>query len=52
MILFQKDGGLLRMYPAKVPVSVVNIEPNFDRLLLFWSDHRNPHEVQPAFRER
>lgn len=47
----ETDGGLLRMYPVKVPVSV-NIEPNFDRLLLFWSDHRNPHEVQPAFRER
>ncbi|CAB1347598.1 unnamed protein product, partial [Coregonus sp. 'balchen'] len=23
---------------------VANIEPLFDRLLIFWSDRRNPHE--------
>lgn len=24
----------------------------FDRILFFWSDRRNPHEVQPAHRTR
>uniref|UniRef100_A0A8C6CC58 hypoxia-inducible factor-proline dioxygenase n=1 Tax=Monodon monoceros TaxID=40151 RepID=A0A8C6CC58_MONMO len=40
-------GGLLQMFPEGRPV-VANIEPLFDRLLIFWSDRRNPHEVKPA----
>ena len=24
----------------------------FDRLLIFWSDRRNPHEVKPAYVSR
>lgn len=31
---------------------MADIEPLFDRLLFFWSDRRNPHEVQPAYRTR
>ena len=31
---------------------VANIEPFFDRLLFFWSDRRNPHEVEESFKER
>lgn len=32
--------------------TVADIEPKFDRLIFFWSDKRNPHEVQPAHRTR
>lgn len=31
---------------------MADIEPLFDRILFFWSDRRNPHEVQPAYRTR
>ncbi|KAJ8280197.1 hypothetical protein GJAV_G00051700 [Gymnothorax javanicus] len=44
-------GGLLQIYPEGRNV-VANIEPIFDRLLIFWSDRRNPHEVKPAFATR
>ncbi|XP_062311473.1 prolyl hydroxylase EGLN2-like isoform X1 [Osmerus eperlanus] len=44
-------GGLLQIYPEGKSV-VANIEPLFDRLLIFWSDRRNPHEVKPAFSTR
>ncbi|KAA0702359.1 Egl nine -like protein 2 [Triplophysa tibetana] len=44
-------GGLLQLYPEGRNV-VANIEPSFDRLLIFWSDRRNPHEVKPAFATR
>ncbi|KAJ7304466.1 hypothetical protein JRQ81_012030 [Phrynocephalus forsythii] len=44
-------GGILQIYPEGRPV-VANIEPIFDRLLIFWSDRRNPHEVKPAFATR
>lgn len=45
------EGGLLRMYPTGMN-EVANIEPLFDRVLFFWSDRRNPHEVLPAYRDR
>ena len=47
----QVHGGLLQIFPEGLPV-VANIEPLFDRLLIFWSDRRNPHEVKPAYATR
>ncbi|KAJ7990399.1 hypothetical protein DPEC_G00299900 [Dallia pectoralis] len=44
-------GGVLQIYPEGKKV-MANIEPLFDRLLIFWSDRRNPHEVKPAFATR
>lgn len=49
------DGGELRIYPrgdahGEAPRAVV--EPLADRLLLFFADHRCPHEVMPARAER
>ncbi|KAK6487732.1 egl nine-like protein 3-like [Huso huso] len=44
-------GGLLQIFPESRTV-VANIEPIFDRLLIFWSDRRNPHEVKPAYAAR
>ncbi|XP_065655898.1 rho GTPase-activating protein gacZ isoform X4 [Hydra vulgaris] len=44
-----RDGGMLRLYTMN---ERVNIEPIFNRLLLFWSDKRTPHEVLPSFRKR
>lgn len=48
----KEHGGLLRIFPEGKANYVIDIEPKFDRLLLFWSDRRNPHEVQPAFATR
>ncbi|OCT66280.1 hypothetical protein XELAEV_18042538mg [Xenopus laevis] len=45
------QGGLLQIFPEGRSV-VAKIEPLFDRLLIFWSDRRNPHEVKPAFAMR
>lgn len=45
------DGGALRIYPLKSKVGV-NIDPIADRLLIFWSDSRTPHEVLPPFQRR
>ncbi|XP_034404690.1 egl nine homolog 2 [Cyclopterus lumpus] len=47
----KKQGGLLQIYPEGKNM-VANIEPLFDRLLIFWSDRRNPHEVKPAYATR
>lgn len=47
----QEHGGVLRIFPEGKSY-VADIEPLFDRLLLFWSDRRNPHEVQPSFATR
>ncbi|XP_068597128.1 egl nine homolog 1 [Brachionichthys hirsutus] len=47
----KEHGGLLRIFPD-CKAQFADIEPRFDRLLLFWSDRRNPHEVQPAFATR
>lgn len=42
---------MLRIFPEGKSY-VADIEPLFDRLLLFWSDRRNPHEVQPSYATR
>uniref|UniRef100_UPI00358E2C39 egl nine homolog 1 isoform X2 n=1 Tax=Myxine glutinosa TaxID=7769 RepID=UPI00358E2C39 len=44
-------GGLLRIFPEGKS-QYADVEPKFDRLLFFWSDRRNPHEVQPAYDAR
>lgn len=46
------SGGLLRIFPEGCNDRVADIEPTFDRILFFWSDRRNPHEVQPSHRTR
>ncbi|XP_018328073.1 egl nine homolog 1 [Agrilus planipennis] len=49
----KRNGGLLRIFPEGWREDkVADIEPLFDRLLFFWSDRRNPHEVQPAYATR
>ncbi|XP_015117711.1 egl nine homolog 1 [Diachasma alloeum] len=48
----KKNGGLLRIFPEGWRDQVADIQPLFDRLLFFWSDRRNPHEVQPAYKTR
>ncbi|KAK9703157.1 2OG-Fe(II) oxygenase superfamily [Popillia japonica] len=49
----KRSGGLLRIFPEGWRGDkVADIEPVFDRLLFFWSDRRNPHEVQPAYHTR
>ncbi|KAM9808763.1 egl nine homolog 1 isoform X2 [Syngnathus typhle] len=47
----KEHGGILRIFPEG-KTQFADIEPKFDRLLFFWSDRRNPHEVQPAFATR
>ncbi|XP_052269421.1 egl nine homolog 1-like isoform X2 [Dreissena polymorpha] len=47
----KEDGGLLRIFPANTD-DYVDVAPVANRLLFFWSDRRNPHEVQPAFKTR
>ncbi|XP_039490290.1 egl nine homolog 1 isoform X3 [Drosophila santomea] len=47
----RESGGILRIRPTP-GTTVADIEPKFDRLIFFWSDIRNPHEVQPAHRTR
>ena len=38
---------MLKLYPGGGE-EYVKILPKLDRLLLFWSDRRNPHEVEPS----
>lgn len=47
-----EDGGLLRIFPQGWVDRVADIEPIFDRITFFWSDRRNPHEVQRSLRTR
>ncbi|XP_031703511.1 prolyl hydroxylase EGLN3 [Anarrhichthys ocellatus] len=47
----EEHGGVLRIFPEGKSY-VADINPLFDRLLFFWSDRRNPHEVQPAYATR
>ncbi|XP_066936328.1 egl nine homolog 1-like [Clytia hemisphaerica] len=44
-------GGQLRLFPFASKESV-DIDPVYDRLAVFWSDRRTPHEVLPAFHQR
>lgn len=46
-----QDGGCFRLFPETSDVPL-DIEPRADRLLLLWSDRRNPHEVRPVYRDR
>ncbi|KAK3084096.1 hypothetical protein FSP39_008072 [Pinctada imbricata] len=46
-----KDGGLLRIFDENGD-DYHDVAPLFNRLLFFWSDSRNPHEVQPSHRSR
>lgn len=46
-----RSGGALRIFPEQGQ-SVAEVEPKFDRIIFFWSDRRNPHEVQPSHRTR
>ncbi|KAI0210515.1 Egl nine-like protein 1 [Lamellibrachia satsuma] len=46
------QGGLLRLFPSSRPGDYVDIAPIMNRMILFWSDSRNPHEVQPSFDNR
>ncbi|XP_076036294.1 HIF prolyl hydroxylase isoform X2 [Oratosquilla oratoria] len=48
----EQHGGILRIYPEDNNEHVANIEPRFDRMLFFWSDRRNPHEVLPSNKMR
>merc|ERR1719500_2336724 len=48
----QKDGGTLKIYSACVPGVIAEVNPIFDRIIFFWSDRRNPHEVMPSYRDR
>lgn len=47
----QEHGGVLRIFPEGKSY-VADINPLFDRLLFFWSDRRNPHEVLPSYSTR
>ena len=50
-LMLLQDGGTLRLYPetSEYPMDV---EPKADRIVFFWSDRRNPHEVMPVYRNR
>ncbi|XP_054155787.1 prolyl hydroxylase EGLN3-like [Oppia nitens] len=51
---YLRDGGCLRVYPNQISGNhpYMDIEPVSDRLVLFWSDRRNLHEVMPSNRFR
>jgi len=48
----KRDGGTLKIYSACVPGVIAQVNPIFDRVIFFWSDRRNPHEVLPSYRDR
>lgn len=50
----QGDGGELRLfYPGEKNLKVrMEVEPLWNRLLLFWSDDRSPHEVLSTCKDR
>ena len=44
-------GGNLRI-EAKTSGKTARVEPIIDRVVFFYSDARNPHEVLPAYKDR
>ena len=56
----ESDGGILTIHPSLIDIkensnddnNSTNILPIYNRLVLFWSDTRCPHEVQPCYRNR
>eukprot|EP00088_Acartia_fossae_P000351 TRINITY_DN1013_c0_g1_i2.p1 TRINITY_DN1013_c0_g1~~TRINITY_DN1013_c0_g1_i2.p1 ORF type:complete len:422 (-),score=58.65 TRINITY_DN1013_c0_g1_i2:177-1442(-) len=48
----KEDGGSLKIYSQVNNGRVITIDPVFDRVIFFWSDARNPHEVLPSNRPR
>lgn len=42
------SGGILQIF-LEGKAHFAGIEPKFDRLMFFWSDRRNPHQVQTAY---
>lgn len=46
------DGGSLKIYSQLTKGRVMQVDPIFDRVVFFWSDSRNPHEVLPSNRPR
>lgn len=46
-----RDGGALRLYP-RTSTTPMDVDPKADRIVFFWSDHRNPHEVLGVNRHR
>ncbi|GMT12253.1 hypothetical protein PFISCL1PPCAC_3550 [Pristionchus fissidentatus] len=46
-----QHGGALRLFP-ETSECAMDIDPQADRLVFFWSDRRNPHEVMPVYRHR
>ena len=44
-------GGQLCIFPQNCQ-QVADVEPKLDRLVIFWSERRNPQEVQLCFRNR
>ncbi|XP_057304122.1 hypoxia-inducible factor prolyl hydroxylase-like [Hydractinia symbiolongicarpus] len=47
----KQHGGALQLHALRNPTPTT-IEPIFDRMLVFWSDRRSPHQVLPAYRQR
>lgn len=46
----ESHGGQLRLYPLNRPVK--DVAPLYNRLVIFWSDSRVPHEVLPTHEPR
>lgn len=44
-------GGNLKLR-ARVCGKIAEIEPIIDRVVFFYADHRNPHEVMPSMKNR
>nr|XP_002127497.1 egl nine homolog 1 [Ciona intestinalis] len=47
----KENGGELCLYPKGTKRKIL-CEPQFNRLMMFFSNDRNPHEVLPAYKER